>query len=323
MAPLLRLDPRQARRIADRLAQLNALRPLPPATAARIQADLRLMATYHSNALEGNTLSLRETQVVIENGITVGGKTLREHLEAVNHAAAMDELLRLADPTPPITATTILDLHRIVMATVLPSAGAWRRVPVRIVGARITPPSAGQVPALMDQWVAWIGDNGDGQRYDPMIRAAIAHHGFEAVHPFEDGNGRVGRLLLSLMLMRSGYPPVVLRQEWRLMYLTALDAASTEQYQPLLNLVARAVEERLETVLAASQDAPPAHTVPLRELAVLTGMDADYLGWLARAGRLAAVKRGGRWWSTLEAVEAYQHAVAHRERSPGRPPRPS
>jgi Fic family protein len=315
----LRIDPRQAQRIATKRAKLDALRPLPPATTARLQADLRLQATYHSNALEGNTLSMRETQVVIENGITVGGKTLREHLEAVNHAQAFDLLIGLADVTMPITLETILLLHGSVMSSLLPSAGEWRRVPVRILGASVAPPSAAQVPECMQQWVDWIGVDGEGQHYDPITRAAIAHHGFEAVHPFEDGNGRVGRLLLGLMLMRAGYPPAVIRQDWRLAYLAALDAANANNHQPIVNVIARAVEESLEITLAACADVPPAKALPLRELALLTGIEVDYLGWLARAGRIAAVKRAGRWYSTAEAVAAYHHEVTTKEQPRGRP----
>jgi Fic family protein len=315
----IRIDPRQAQRIAIKRAKLDALRPLPPAVVAHLQADLRIRATYHSNAIEGNTLSLRETQVVIEHGITIGGKTLREHLEAINHAQALDTLVPLADATTPITSDTVLTLHRIVMGSLLSSAGAWRRVSVRILGASVVPPSALLVPEYMRQWVDWIGDDGEGQRYEPIARAAIAHHGFEAVHPFEDGNGRVGRLLLGLMLMRAGYPPPVIRLDWRLAYLAALDAGNVDNHQLLLNLIARAVEENLDMTLAACADAPAAKALPLRELALLTGMEVDYLGWLARAGRIAASKRGGRWYSTQEAIASYQRAVAAKEQPRGRP----
>lgn len=318
--PRPRLDPRLTRRLRDKKARLDAYRPLPASTLARLHADLRVLLTFHSNALEGNTLSLRETQLVIEHGLTVGGHPLREILEATNHAAAFAHLTAIAATAEPLTRDTILTLHRLVMGAIMPAAGAFRPVPVYIRGARLAPPPAGRVGTLMDEWVAWVRD--DAPDYDPLVVAVIAHHGFEAVHPFADGNGRVGRLLLNLLLMRAGYPPALLLREWRLSYVRALAAADTGAYTPLANLVGRAVEGGLDLYLEACADAPEEDPYqPLAVLAPGSGYSAAHLGWLVRQGRLHAIKRGGRWHSTPAAIARYAEEVAQGVAPRGRPPR--
>jgi len=313
------LDPRLARRLAEKKATLDRYRPLTPQVVRRLNDELRLLLTYHSNAIEGNTLTLRETQLAIEHGVTVGGHTLREYLEATNHAEAFDYLIKLADERTPITVETVLELHRLTMATILEGAGAFRRTAVSIRGARLTPPAPAQVPGLIAEWVAWVG--GEGAQYEPIVCAAIAHHGFEAVHPFEDGNGRTGRLLLNLMLMRAGYVPALLLRDWRIGYVQALGSADAGNYRPLANLVGRAVEGGLDLYLAACETKPDSEYLKLDELAERTGYAAPHLGWLIRQGRLAAEKRGGRWYSTVAAVERYRAEVEREEVRRGRPKR--
>ena len=220
-----RMDPRLTQRLAEKKAELDRHRPLTPATVRYINEQLRVLLTYHSNAIEGNTLSLRETQLVIEHGMTVGGHSMREHLEATNHAQAFAYLTELIERRTPITTTVILTLNRLGVDKLIDRPGEFRRGPVSIRGARVQPPSATRVASLMREWVAWIG--GEGQAYSTVLRAAIAHQGFEAVHPFRDGNGRTGRLLMNLMLMQDGYPPALLLQEWRLGYLEALAVAAS------------------------------------------------------------------------------------------------
>jgi Fic family protein len=312
------MEPRLARRIAEKHAALSARRPLTPPTLRRIHADMQVRLTFHSNAIEGNTLSLRETHLVVEHGLTIGGHTLAEHLEATNHAAAVRALLTLADSRAPLTQGTILELHRLVTDRLLDEAGAWRRGMVSIRGSALQPPPASQVPALMDEWLAWLDAGGLG--YGPVERAAIAHHGFVAVHPFRDGNGRTGRLLLNLLLLREGYPPALLLQEWRLGYLEALSQADRGRYGPLLNLIGRAVEIGLDLYLEACDAAPPQEELlPLRELAAGTGLSAEYLALLIRKGRLEGSKRGGRWHSTRAALDRYLAEVARVAVPRGRP----
>src|SRR5581483_794901 len=191
------MDARIARRLAQKKKQLDTYRPMESFTVQRLHQDLRLLETYHSNAIEGNTLSLYETQMLLEYGITVDGHPLREYLEATNHAEAFDTLPTLV--TRPITVETVQQLHRLVMDKIDPHAGELRKVQVYIREANFTPPLAKDVPAYIAQWVDRL-TSGSALCYDPVVRAAIAHHDFEAIHPYTDGNGRVGRLLLNLML---------------------------------------------------------------------------------------------------------------------------
>ena len=142
------------------------------------------------------------------------------------------------------------------------------------------------------------------------------HHGFEALHPFTDGNGRVGRLLLNLMLMQDGYPPALILREWRTRYIMALQAAHRGEYSELVNLVGLAVEHSLDLYLEACETST-AHLIPLKDLAVVFGLDNNYLGQLARSGKIEATKRGAFWYASREAIQQYLREVQEQPR--GRP----
>lgn len=321
----IRMDVRLARRLLEKKARLDSYRPLPPDMVRQLGDDLRLQLTYHSNAIEGNTLTLHETRIVLEAGVTIGGHPLREHLEATNHAAAFDYLMMVAAGHDRITGEMVLLLHRIVMSGIDPNAGQFRQRPVYIRGAPLTPPPADQVPLLVANWLEWLDDT--GLQYEPLVRVALAHHGFEAIHPFIDGNGRVGRLLLNLLLMQAGYPPALLLRDWRGAYLRGMQQADTGRYSPLVNLIGRAVEGGLDLYLevcaSSSSTTHAGEYRPLFELAKEGGYSVNYLGLLARKGQIDAVKRGGRWYSTKAALEQYKHEVAYNPLPVGRPRRRS
>ena len=189
---------------------------------------------------------------------------------------------------------------------------------VHIRGAAYTPPHPREVPQLTADWIAWLDD--DGQAYPPVIRAALAHIVFETIHPFSDGNGRVGRLLLNLMLMREGSPPALLPLEWRTGYMHGLHLAQTRgNHTPICNLIGRAVEQALDRYIE-SIEASDAIPLPLSEVAERTGYRAEHLAWLVRKGRLGAVKRSRRWFTTTAAVERYRQEVEGRDIPRGRPP---
>lgn len=322
-----RLDVRLTGRLQQKKVLLDGYRPLSSAVVRRLQDHLRLLLTYHSNAIEGNTLTMRETQIVLEEGLTIGGHPMREHLEATNHAEAFDYMSSLVGTREPITVDTVLALHRLVLGHIDSTAGAFRTGSVYIRGARTIPPPARQVLQLVEAWVEWL--QGPGLQYAPVVRAAISHRDFEAIHPFFDGNGRTGRLLLNLTLMKDGYPPALLLHSWRINYLRALDAAGTGNFNTLSNLVGRAVEGGLDLYLEAcaqmaDQDAvetpePEEEYKPLPQLATESGYSADYLGWLVRRGRLEAIKRGGRWYSTSRAIRRYKEEVTQGMVPRGRP----
>jgi fido (protein-threonine AMPylation protein) len=284
-----------------------------------VRDDLRILLTYHSNAIEGNTLDESETQMVIEHGITISGHTVKEHLEAINHAEAITLLDALAERGAVIMHAEILQLHALITEKLLPSAGKYRDGPVSSRGSRHIPPPWQRIPELMEIWLAW--SDGDGLAYPPIVRAALAHEAFLNIHPFYDGNGRVARLLLNLQLMRDGYPTVLVQRSARETYIRALEAAHFGDYQGLVAVVGQAVDAGLSLWLDACERAPEDYKLPAREVADATGMDAAYLGWLLRNQRVDGTKVGGRWFTSEAAVRRYQAEVAGHVHPPGRPKR--
>lgn len=276
--------------------------------------------TYHSNAIEGNTLDLGETQLVIAHGITIGGHTLQEHLEAINHAMAFTFVRDLAQRDTVLDEQALLQLHALITKDLVETSGAYRTGAVFISGSEFRPPHHSQVPGLMRDWFAWL--DGDGQTYPPIIRAALAHEMLLAIHPFLDGNGRTARLVLNLQLMQAGYPVTLLLRGWRATYIRALEQAHHGQYNPLVNVIGRAIEGGLDLFLEACAAVPQELKRPLREVAEECAIDADYLSWLLRVGRVAGSKRGGRWYTSAAAVQRYQQEVAGGAIPTGRPRHP-
>lgn len=222
--------------------RLDALRPLAPALVRNLHDDLVLRWTYHSNAIEGNTLTLKETRVVLE-GITVGGKLLREHFEAINHRDAILYVEQLVQSGEPFNEWQIRSIHRLVLKNVDDeNAGRYRTINVRIAGADHRPPDAIHVPVQMEILLAWYQNEGIQQH--PIERAARLHADLVKIHPFVDGNGRMARLLMNLELLKAGFPAVVLPVEQRLRYYETLDLAHTRgEYQPFLELIADCIRQ--------------------------------------------------------------------------------
>ncbi len=228
-------------------AMLDAVGELPPNTAASLRDKLALDWTYHSNAIEGNTLTLRETKVVLE-GITVGGKSIREHLEVTNHREAIHYVEDIVEKNEPLSEWQIKNIHRLVLSGIDDAeAGRYRRENVAIAGASTTPPAFLYLPEKMASLLTWYGDT---VGMHPVERAAVLHAKFEEVHPFIDGNGRTGRLLINLELMKAGFAPAVIRKEDRLAYYDALDAACTKaNFGQITLLVGTAVQNTLDLYL--------------------------------------------------------------------------
>jgi Fic family protein len=227
----------------DALKQrLDALRPLSPEVVRTLRDELILNWTYHSNAIEGNTLTLLETKVVLE-GITVGGKLLREHIEVVNHRDAMHYVEDLAHKAEPLSEWQIRNLHRLVLKQIDDAnAGVYRRVNVETAGARHTPPHMLQVLVHMADLIRWYEE--ETARLHPVLKAIQLHTDFLKIHPFIDGNGRTARLLLNLELLKAGYPPIVLPVQRRLEYFGAIDAALMNgDTAPFVDLVADCMRE--------------------------------------------------------------------------------
>lgn len=227
---------------------LDSKRPLPKETLKSLRESINLEWTYNSNGIEGNTLTLRETQVVLE-GITVGGKSIKEHLEAINHEHAILYLDDLVKTENPINEWNIKSIHQLILKGIdNDNAGQYRKENVTIKGAVHVPPDYFQLPELMEKLI--INYN-TWNKYHPIIKASLLHGELVKIHPFVDDNGRISRLLMNLDLMNSGYLPVIIKKESRLKYYEALDKAHTTcNYTDLVKLVTELEVEMLKKYLA-------------------------------------------------------------------------
>ena len=227
--------------------ELDSKRPIPKETLKSLKESINLEWTYNSNGIEGNTLTLRETQVVLE-GITVGGKSIKEHLEAINHEKAILFLDDLVKDNEPISEWNIKNIHQLILKDIdNENAGRYRKENVTIKGATHIPPDYLKVPELMEKLIL---NYNTWNEYHPIIQAALLHGELVKIHPFVDGNGRTSRLLMNLDLMNSGYNPVIIKKESRLKYYEALDKAHiTGNYTDFVKLVTKLEVEMLKKYL--------------------------------------------------------------------------
>jgi Fic family protein len=286
-------------RINEKMKQLNSMRPIPADALGRLHEEMRLVHTYHSNAIEGNMLTLQETKLVLEEGLTIGGKSLREHIEATNNAKAFDRMEELAKKKRTIDHVIIQEIHEIVTRGILEDAGRLRTKNVRIAGAVKTPPDWSKIVKLLDELIENVAES----KAHPIETASLLHHRFVEIHPFSDGNGRVARLLTNLYLIARDYPPVVLKKEDRGKYYKSLRAADAGNLGSFANFIAKAVDENLTLYLSISGGND--ELLPLKELAIETPYSQEYLSLRARQGLLDAVKMGKTWYSSKRAIEQY------------------
>lgn len=200
-------------------AEVDKRRPLTQGELQRLREEFLIEYTYNSNAIEGNTLTLQETALVLE-GITIDKKPLKDHLEAVGHRDAFVYVQELVKNHIPFSESIIKQIHTLVLMDRPEDRGVYRRIPVRIMGAYHVPPDPVLVPEQMGNLVAEFEAN---KKMHPIERAALFHLKFEGIHPFVDGNGRTGRLILNLMLMQAGYPPINVKYSDRKRYYEAFD----------------------------------------------------------------------------------------------------
>jgi Fic family protein len=245
--------------IAKKKADLDRLRPLSAAALAQLQRYYDVELTYTSNAIEGNTLSRRETAEVIEHGITVGGKSLRDHLEAVDHYEAVQWTRKLAAISAAIGADAVCELHRRIVARSQPAiAGVYSSLPRRIAGSPVVFPNPARIPQLMQEFGAWLSSAAS-----TPAAAFEGHFRLTAIHPFGDGNGRTARLLMNLMLIRGGYPPIAVLPEDRKRYLDALERGSLAgDLRPFQTFRHERLDATLGEYLSALREALPAPNLP-------------------------------------------------------------
>jgi Fic family protein len=292
-------------RIQAKKAQLDTLRPIPPMAIKSIRDSLAVEWTYNSNSIEGNTLTLQETKMVVEDGFTIKGKSLREHFEAVNHQEAVEWVESMAHPEYVLQKRDILTVHGLVLHKIdREYAGTYRTGGVRISGANFVPPNAFKIEELMTELIDWANAPSD---LPDLVRAAMFHHRFVWIHPFFDGNGRTVRLLFNLLLMRKGYPPAIILKNDRQKYYDALNRANQGHYGKLLLLVLQAAERSLDIYLGSLTDTYDGYqsiASIAEEPDVPYGQ--EYLSLLARQGKIAALKEGRNWRTTKAAVLNYR-----------------
>ncbi|HPS86340.1 MAG TPA: Fic family protein [Spirochaetota bacterium] len=228
------------KKIDDLRNQINSLRPLSRETVLSLKEYYKIGLTWSSNAMEGNTLTESETKVVLEDGLTIGGKPLRDHLEAQGHAEAFDHMLGLVNKSS-ISEEDIFALHRLFYRKIdEDNAGVYRKSQVFISGSRHPLPVPDKVPQLMNDMIKKIASYRNSEH--PVIAAAKAHLDFVFIHPFIDGNGRVARLLMNLILLQHGYNIALISPVIRAEYISSIEAAH-ENSESFINLICRSVYE--------------------------------------------------------------------------------
>jgi Fic family protein len=299
------LNERIHRRIIEKKKRLDSYRPLPPTMLARLRRELMIEYTYDSNAIEGSTLTLRETRLVIEDGVTVSGKSLREHLAASNHPEAIRFVEELVEGGRELDEVAVLQLHVLILNGIEDDAGRYRVSGVRIAGAAFSPPPSKDVGPLMLELVSWLKEN--PEELTPIELAAVFHHRFVRIHPFSEGNGRAARLLMNAVLMRDGYPFIVnVTSRERERYLRTLSEADMDNLSAFVNFIAMSVERALDIYLQAVEEP---ELLSLAEASELVPYSQEYLSLLARKGALGAFKKGRNWYISRENLEKYVQSV--------------
>lgn len=301
-------------RLEDKLKQLNDKRPFPPEVVKKLNEQFALEMTYNSNAIEGNSLTLKETAWVIQDGLTIKGKPMKDHLEARDHFAALSYLYELIehDARQTISEVLIRTVHQLVVReTEQQTAGIYRTGNVVITGSDHIPPDASILPGLMRDFIRWISAN--QKKLHPVELAALIHHKLVSIHPFFDGNGRTARVVMNLLLLQQGYPLVIVLKNDRKKYYQALSRADGGDYSFFVRFIAQAVERSLNIYLKTIFPSPKQSEkyFPLSEIAKSTPYSSKYLNLLVRIGKIEAHKEKRNWLTTQNAIKKY---IKNRER---------
>lgn len=294
-------------RLESKLARLAKLRPFSAAMVAKLREQFCLEMTHHSTAIEGNSLTMQETFLVINEGLTVRGKPLKDHLEVHDHQQSLELLYELVtDQQPTLSEHLIRSIHQMVMKkTDEYNAGRYRTGKVMIGGTDHLPPPPALIPDEMQKLLTWFGEQ--QTVLSPIDLAATLHHKLVYIHPFFDGNGRTARLLLNLVVLRAGYPLVIFLKHDRKAYYQALHAADKGDLSVLVRFVGRAVERSLDIYLETlepNQKQEDTYLL-LSDISSSTVYSAKYLNLLVRQGKLEAYKQNRNWVTTLSAVKRY------------------
>ncbi|MBW1892619.1 MAG: Fic family protein [Deltaproteobacteria bacterium] len=289
-------------RIDEGKKLIDKFRPLPPSVLSRLKKQFVFEWTYNSNAIEGNTLTLKETIIVLEEGLTIGNKSLKEHLEVINHKAAISFVEDLAVSGKKITERNIREVHSLVLKEIDSKyAGRYRDIQVRITGSTHVPPEPYKISEAMRKF--------DKTRLakskaHPVKQAALAHLDLVGIHPFVDGNGRTSRLLMNLILMKQGYFPAIILKNDRKRYYTTLDKGHRGLPDDFIFFVGRALERTLYLYLEAIPEVKT-QFITLAEAAKISPYSQNYLNILARRGAIPAFKLKRNWMVTKDSLLQY------------------
>jgi len=291
------------RQLEGKKNRLDSYKPFQNELIKNLEEWFRIELTYTSNAIEGNTLTRQETAMVVEEGITVQGKSLTEHQEAINHAEAFDYIQTLVDKKrQELTVKDILDIHSIILNKIDDiNKGRYRRIAVRLRGSETILPNPLKVPELIEEFIKWLQSNNS----DHPVKIAIdAHFKLVSIHPFIDGNGRTARLLMNLLLTQAGFPPAIVRKEDRSIYINSLEKGQTKNdltdYRTvMLEAVDRSLDIYLEAVEPERAKMPEPNLqqrfYTTEEVAKLLQVDPETVRRYVRQGSLRAVKLGGKF----------------------------
>ncbi|OGI19886.1 MAG: cell filamentation protein Fic [Candidatus Melainabacteria bacterium RIFCSPHIGHO2_02_FULL_34_12] len=294
--------------LEEKLKLLNTHRPISSSIVKKIKEQFEIEMTYNSNAIEGNSLTLKETYLVISEGITIKGKPLKDHLEAKDHKEALDFLYELIDKDKKITVSEYLvrQLHQLVVSKSHSDiAGKYREGNVIITGSNHTPPEGFQIPHEMKELISWL--NKDPKKHHVIELAALLHHKLVYIHPFSDGNGRMARLVMNVLIMKAGYPLAIILRNDRKRYYRILSEADEGRYEPLCEFIAQSVIRTLNIYLKVLTPSKKKNEkyISLEELSKGSPYSATYLRKLATQGKLEAFKEGRNWLSSKQALKDY------------------
>jgi len=292
--------------LLDRLGQGKSLidrhRPLSPSIVKRLREQLVVEWTYHSNAIEGNTLTLRETRMVLEEGVTIGGKPLSEHLEAINHKEAIEFVESLAQANQLMSERDLKNIHALILKKIDDHyAGRYRDIQVRITGSAHTPPDAVHLPEMMQRFTDEYLINPSG---NPVEQAAKAHFHLVSIHPFVDGNGRTARLLMNLILVKNGYPPAIILKNDRKKYYDVLEKGHAGKMEDFIFFIGRSLERTLALYMEAIPELQD-KLLTMAEAEEISPYSRHYLGVMARRGVIPAFKLKRNWMVFKSALEEY------------------
>ncbi len=296
-------------KLVKKKKELDKLRPFPKAALQELKKQLEIELTYNSNALEGNSLTLQETRLILEHGITISGKSLKDHFEAINHKEAI--LFVEGSLKEEISESLIKKLNGLVLDNIYEGEkGRYRTTNVRILGAIKSPPQAEKVPRLMNNFIEYITKNPDN--FNIIEMAAVMHYKFVEIHPFSDGNGRTARLLMNLFLMKHGYPITIVLKNDRKKYYRTLKEADKGDMKLFMDFIGYCINRSLDIYLSSFKRGM--EYISIKEAVKGTPYTQEYLSLLARKGRLDAIKLGRDWVVTKKAVENYIKTLKGKKR---------